>query len=153
MSHWPPVDIEPEISKDPKKVVEELYRLISFNSGDLPAWDRFISLFTENAVMSLRLFPGDPHMWTGPPTEYSQVQVDQEMQEHGYSETPVKEDWMVFGDVAEGRVTFDMQRGDQPAIRCFDGYHLVFQDSRWWVTSILGEIPTTNTQVPKDIVS
>lgn len=152
MSHWPPVEIEPEITSDPQKVIEELYRLISFESGSLPNWDRFISLFTENAVMSLRLFPGDPEMWTGTPAEYAQVQVDKEMEEFGYSETPVKEEWMVFGHVAEGRVIFDMQRGDQPAIRCFDGYHLIFKDDRWWVTSILGEIPLECTELPKDIV-
>jgi len=152
VSHWPPVNVEPEITQNPKKVVEELYRLISFNAGSQPEWERFISLFTESAVMSLRLFPEDPVMWTGSPADYAQVQVDKEMEETGYSEVPVKEEWMVFGDVAEARVIFDMQRGAQPAVRCFDGYHLIFKDKRWWVTSILGEIPLKGTKLPTGIV-
>lgn len=148
MGHWPPVDIETEITTDPKMVVEELYRLISFESGALPNWQRFISLFTENAVMSLRLFPGDTEIWTGSPADYAQVQIDAEMAQHGYSETPVSDQWNIFGDTAQARIVFDMQRSGQPAIRCFDDYHLMFRGGRWWVSSILGEIPMANIEAP-----
>jgi hypothetical protein len=150
MNSWPPKTIESDITSDPKKVVEELYRLISFEAGELPQWDRFASLFTENAVMSLRLFPNDTEMWTGSPIQYAEVQVDKAMEESGYSETPISEQWTIYSAIAESRVIFDMQRGDEPPIRCIDGYHLIFSKGRWWVTSVLGEIPPPGTE-PLDL--
>jgi hypothetical protein len=152
MSQWPPVPVDPEISGDPKKLVKECYRLTSFNAGSLPGWDAFRALFLENAVISLRLFPNDPEIWSGTPTDYARVQVDDEMEELGYSETPVNEEWFGFRDVAECRVMFDMQRGDQDPIRCFDIFHLVYRQKRWWISAIAGEIPTDGLAIPADTV-
>lgn len=139
MKEWPPVQLDEKITATPEGVVEECYRLISFPPGSEPNWDEFKSLFQEKAVLSLRVFPEDDSVTVMDLDEYTIIQMRPDMKKEGYSETVVREDWFKQGDFATCQVIFDMQFGDTPPVRCFDDFHLIKRDGRWWIVSIIGE--------------
>src|SRR5210317_522874 len=41
----------------PEELTRELYALVTFESGQMPDWERVRDLFTEEAVITLRLGP------------------------------------------------------------------------------------------------
>ena len=133
--------------------MKECYRLISFPAGSLPGWGRFKSLFVAKAVLTLRVFPGDETMSVMDLDEYATRQIRDGMKEEGYSETVIKQEWFGFGDVRETRVIFHMQFGDRQPTTAFDIFQLVKLEGRWWITSIMGEIPEVGVKVPSDFLS
>ena len=153
MDSWPPVDLEGSITASPQALVDECYRLISFPAGSLPGWDRFKSLFVENAVLALRVFPEDESMSVMNLDQYARRQIREGMKEEGYTETVLRQEWFGFGDVCETRVIFEMQFGDGEAVTAFDIFQLVKLDGRWWITSITGEVPKAGVEVPDDLLT
>lgn len=153
MKNWPPVRLSEEIVSTPQAVVEECYRLISFPPGSLPGWDAFKSLFVPQAVLTLRVFPEDEAMSVMDLEQYTIQQIREGMKEEGYTETVLKQDWFGFGDVCETRVIFEMKFGDKEPVTAFDIFQLVKLEGRWWITSIMGEIPPPGVEVPKDLLS
>lgn len=40
-------------------LIEAAYDLLAFEPGGLPQWSRFFELFSESAILALRVFPAD----------------------------------------------------------------------------------------------
>ena len=106
----------PDIVGTPEAVVDEAYRLISFEPGSEPRWDRFKALFSPRAVLAFRIFPEDDAVTIMDLDDYIVRQMREGMKEDGYSETILRRDWLVFGDVAEARVVFEMKFGEAAPI-------------------------------------
>lgn len=153
MENWPPVELEDSITTSPQALVDECYRLISFPAGSLPGWDRFKSLFVENAVLALRVFPEDDSMSVMNLDEYARRQIRDGMEEEGYTETVLRQEWFGFGDVCETRVIFEMRFGDREPVPAFDIFQLVRLNGRWWIASITGEVPKPGVEVPDDLLA
>ena len=139
----------PDIVGTPEAVVDEAYRLISFEPGSEPRWDRFKALFSPRAVLAFRIFPEDDAVTIMDLDDYIVRQMREGMKEDGYSETILRRDWLVFGDVAEARVVFEMKFGEAAPIPALDVYQLVRREGRWWIVSIISEIPRPGTPLPE----
>lgn len=138
-----------EVTGTPEAVVEEAYRLIGFDPGGEPQWDRFKALFDQRAVLALRVFPGDEAVTVMDLDEYVVLQIREGMKEEGYEEIPGETEWYVFGDVAEARVVFQIRYGDAEPIPALDIFQLVRRDGRWWIVSIVSDIPKPGTELMK----
>ena len=141
--------LEPDIVGTPEAVVDEAYRLISFEPGSQPQWDRFKALFSPRAVLAFRVFPEDDAVTIMDLEDYVVRQMREGMEEEGYSETILRRDWLVFGDVAEARVVFEMKFGEAEPVPALDIYQLVRREGRWWIVSIISEVPRPGTPLPE----
>ena len=77
--------------------------------GAEPDWEGFRALFHRQAVLALRVFPEDDAITVMDLDAYMVKQMRAGMEEEGYSETLVSRTELVFHDVAEVRVVFEMR--------------------------------------------
>lgn len=141
------VELPAEVTATPEAVVEEAYRLIGFDPGGEPQWDRFKALFDPKAVLALRVFPEDDAVTVMDLDEYVVIQIREGMKEEGYEEIPGETEWYLFGDVAEARVVFHIKYGAAEPIPALDIYQLVRRGGRWWIVSIVSDIPKPGTEL------
>ena len=145
-------EVDRRIVESREAIVAEAYRLISFEPESGPDWKRFNALFTPGAVLALRVFPEDDEVSVMNLREYAVKLMRKGMRESGYREKQVRTDWFEFGDIAEARVIFEIQFGDESPIRALDVFQLVRKDRRWWIVSIIAEIPKPGVAVPPDFL-
>jgi hypothetical protein len=124
----------------PKAVVERAYELISFGPGGEPGWATFRALFTEPAVLALRVFPGDLEITVMDLDTYEAVQVTASMKAEGYDEKPVHATYRETGDICEARVRFQMVFGPDRIHDALDVFQLVRCGGEWRIASIVSEI-------------
>jgi hypothetical protein len=133
-------DLDPAVLSDPARLVEECYRLISFEPGSEPHWPCFRRLFSDKAVLALRVFPEDAAITVMTMDEYMVHQMREGMKERGYSETVLEKRVTRFGDTAEARVDFEMHFGEAPPVPALDVFQLVHLEERWWIVSIVSDM-------------
>jgi hypothetical protein len=124
----------------PDAVVDRAYELISFEAGDAPQWDAFRALFTQPAVLALRVFPGDDHIRVLDLDGYQRVQMRDDLERDGYTEVPLHRDVRITGDLAEVRVEFEMRFPHGPPALALDVFVLVRRGGPWLIASIASEI-------------
>ena len=144
--------VDREVVESREAIVAEAYRLISFQPESGPNWKRFNALFTDRAVLALRVFPEDESVSIMDLDEYAVKLMRKGMREEGYTETQVQTDWFEFGDIAEARVIFEIRFGDEDPIPALDVFQLVRRDGRWWIVSIIAEIPKPGMEIPNDFL-
>ena len=144
--------VDREVVESREAIVAEAYRLISFEPESGPNWERFNALFTDRAVLALRVFPEDESVSIMDLDEYAVKLMRKGMREEGYTETQIQTDWFEFGDIAEARVIFEIRFGDEDPIPALDVFQLVRRDGRWWIVSIIAEIPKAGTEIPSDFL-
>ena len=145
-------EVDRRIVESREAIVAEAYRLISFEPESGPDWERFNALFASGAVLALRVFPEDAEISVMNLREYAVKLMRKGMRESGYSERQVRTEWFEFGDIAEARVIFEIQFGDESPVRALDVFQLVRQDGRWWIVSIIAEIPKPGVAIPPDFL-
>ena len=135
----------------PTAVVDACYNLITFEAGSEPDWDGFRALFHPQAVLALRVFPDDAAVTVMDLDAYMVKQMRQGMEEEGYSETLVSRTELVFHDVAEIRVVFEMKFGEAAPHTAIDLYGLVRLDARWLIVSIVSDIAGADEPLPEGL--
>ena len=75
------------------------------------------------------------------------------MKKTGFEEKIVKMKTMEFGDIAHVLVLYTAQipgvmKAPQEGV---DSFHLIRKDGRWWIVSILNEIPTKDRPKPEEL--
>ena len=75
------------------------------------------------------------------------------VEETGFAETIVRTRPMVFGDIAHILVLYEVEipgsgRGPQQGV---DSFQLIRKDGRWWIVSIVNEIPMADRPVPAEL--
>lgn len=137
----------------PEGLVREVYELVTFGPGSTPDWDRVSSLFLPGAVIVLRT------SWEGS-TVFS---VDGWVRDFvdfiertgaadtGFREEILELESFVFGDIAHVLTLYAASVPDSPTEpqRGVDSWSLVRRDERWWVASVVNEIPTPGRPLPK----
>jgi hypothetical protein len=68
----------------------------------------------------------------------------------GFRESVVRLDATEFGDIAHVVVLYEasIPGASRPPQRGVDSFQLIRRDGRWWIVSILNEIPTTERPAP-----
>ena len=140
------------LTASPTVIVDACYDLISFEAGSGPQWERFRSLFLPEAVLTLRVFPGDAEVTVMDLDAYMEKQMREGMKEEGYSETVLQRTEMIYRDIAESRVLFHMQFGDAAPFTAIDVFQLVRRGGRWWVASIISDILEPGEPIPQGVI-
>ena len=141
-----------EIVESRDAIITEAYRLISFEPESGPDWKRFNALFTDRAVLALRVFPEDEEISVMNLEEYAIKLMRKGMREDGYAERQIRTEWFEFGDIAEARVIFEIRFGDERPIEALDIFQLVRRSGRWWIASIIAEIPKPGATIPDNFL-
>jgi hypothetical protein len=97
-------------------------------------------LFAPEAVLALRLFPGDPEISVLTLSDYERVQVTKAMRETGYEERLLKADYVELGSICEARVEFQMIFGPSDVHDALDVFQLARLGGEWRIVSILSEV-------------
>ncbi len=107
---WPAsADDTPEASPSAREVVEELYRLVTFEAGETPDWSRVRSLFVDDAVVVLRTGRDAMTVFTvdGFVDDFVQFIEQREVEKTGFTERILEMKSTVYGDIAHILVLFD----------------------------------------------
>jgi hypothetical protein len=136
-------------------VVNELYRLVTFDAGTTPDWERVRALFLEDALIVLRTSRTETSVFSvdGFVADFVAFIERANVKETGFAETIVRSTSMVFGDIAHILVLNQAHipgsgRDPQPGV---DSFQLVRKDGRWWIASVVNEIPTPERPLPVEL--
>jgi hypothetical protein len=137
-------------------VVTELYRLVTFDQGTTPDWDQVRALFIDEAVIVLRTSRTDMKVLSvdGFIEEFVSFIDRAGVVETGFVEKIIRTKPMVFGDIAHILVLYDAevpgsQRHPQQGV---DSFHLIHKDGRWWIASIVNEVPMADRPLPAELL-
>jgi hypothetical protein len=133
-------------------IIEACYDDVTFEPGGGPSWERFRSLFLPEALLTLRLFPGDPEITVMDLDTYMVRQMREGMKEAGYSETIVHRRDLVYRNIAETRVIFHMKFGDTAPYTALNIFQLIHKGGRWWIVSVTSDILEPGEPIPAGIV-
>jgi hypothetical protein len=136
----------------PDSLVAALYDAVTFPAGQTPDWDHVRSMFLPEAVIVLRT------SWTATSVfslegfvgDFVRFIEEAGVAEKGFSEKIVRTRSMVFGDIAHVLVLYEahITGSPRPPQQGVDSIHLVQRDGRWWIASIVNEIPTADRPLP-----
>jgi len=135
-----------------ESVVNELYELVTFGPGTTPDWDQVRALFIDEAVIVLRTSRTSTSVFDveGFVGDFVAFIEDRDVVNTGFAEKIVRTKAMVFGDIAHVLVLYTAEipgsgRGPHPGV---DSFQLIQKDDRWWIASVVNEIPTSDRPVP-----
>ena len=136
-------------------VVEELYDLVTFDAGTVPDWEKVRSLFIATGVVVLRTSRQDTTVFSvqGFIDDFVRFIEQADVKETGFKEEIKRMKPMVFGDMATVLVLYEASipgrmRTPQQGV---DSFSLIRKDGRWWIVSIVNEIPTSSNPLPKEL--
>lgn len=138
-----------------QSVVEELYGLVTFDPGKPPDWERVRNLFIDEAVIVLRTGRTETSVFSveGFVGDFVAFIERANVEETGFIERIVRTKSLVFGDIAHILVLYEAEipgspRGPQQGV---DSFQLIRRNERWWIASVVNEIPTADRPVPEEL--
>ena len=135
-----------------REVVEELYRLVTFDAGTAPDWDRVRSLFADEAVVVLRTGLDEMTIFSldGFVNDFVQFIEQSDVETTGFTERILKMKTTVYGDIAHILVLFDshINGSTTPARQGIDSFQLIREADRWKIISITNERPSPGNPIP-----
>ncbi len=139
--------------KDPEVLVRHLYDQVTFPAEKTPDWDHVRSLFLKEATVVMRLDKTKTEALTldGWVLDFVNFIHNADVRTTGFEEKVVKMETMVFGNIAHVLVlytSFVPGKGKAPR-EGVDSFHLMKKGGRWWIVSILNEIPGPDRPKPK----
>lgn len=149
-----------ETNKDEKafsaeEVVDKLYELVTFNAGTTPDWEKVKSLFIDDAVIVLRTSWAETSILSVDDfvADFVEFIESRNVKETGFSETIIKKESMIFGDIATFLVLYEayIPGSERPAQKGVDSFSLIKKDGEWKIISILNEIPTEKNPIPDSL--
>ena len=136
-------------------LVDELYRLVTFDAGTTPDWDRVRSLFMEQAIVVLRTSREETTVFSVDTFVGDFVSFIEraDVKENGFIEKIVRTRPMVYGDMAHVLVLYEaiVPESGKPPQQGVDSFQLVKMDGRWWIVSITNELPRMVGSLPSEL--
>jgi Putative lumazine-binding len=126
--------------RSPGEVVDAAYELLSFEPGQQPDWPGFRRCFHAQAILALRVFPGDPAISVLSLAEYARAQLRDGLKEAGYTEAPQARDVEITGSVATIRQYFTMNFAGRPPVPAIDIFSLIQLEDRWQIISVVSDM-------------
>jgi hypothetical protein len=138
-----------------QSVVEELYRLVTFDPGQTPDWNQVRALFIDEAVIVLRTGRTKTSVFSveGFVADFVAFIQRANVEETGFTERIIRSKSLQFGDIAHILVLYEAlipgsQREPHPGV---DSFQLIRKNGRWWIASVVNEIPTEDRPVPAEL--
>lgn len=139
----------------PQKLIDDVYKLMTFDAGSVPDWDDIKNLFYEDANIVLRT--GMTEMKAINRDGFVDLWIEDiknmKLNETGIKEEKLFERFEVMGDIALCNVIYritipDLNYPPQFGIDCF---HLLKQNGRWYITSIVNEVLRPGVDPPENM--
>ncbi|MCO6512100.1 MAG: hypothetical protein J5I65_15045 [Aridibacter famidurans] len=138
--------------EDPEKLVRDLYDQLTFPAGKTPDWKYVRSMFINDATVTLRTGRDSTTTFSldGWILDFVNFINDRNVKKTGFEERLVTMKPLVYGDIAHVLVLYTaylpgVTKEPQEGV---DSFHLIKKDGRWWIVSILNEIPTKDRPKP-----
>lgn len=152
----PPAAVDHRAPQTAEGVVRELYRLVSVEpGGPLPDWDVVRSLFLDDAVIVLRNTRESTAVFSvdGFIDDFRTFNERARIRERGFTERIVRLKPMVFRDLAHVFVLYEaaISTSSRPPQQGLDSFQVIRKDGRWWIASVVNEIPEADQPIPADI--
>ncbi|HUU94645.1 MAG TPA: hypothetical protein VM487_02820 [Phycisphaerae bacterium] len=136
-------------------VVGELYKLVTFEAGASPDWDKVKSLFLDQAVVVLRTGRDKQSVFSvdGFVDDFVRFSERADVKEKGFTERIVRTKSVIYGDIAHILVLYEasIPGSTRPPQHGVDSFQLVRRSGRWWIVSITNEIVTADRPVPPEL--
>jgi hypothetical protein len=151
-----PVTARPEDVASIDAILGSLYAVISGPAGERD-WDRFHSLFADEAIMGA-MSPTKSGQLTFKrlsPEEYQQNNAEFFMK-NGFWESELGRELIQYGELATVMSAYEFRLKDQnsePAQRGVNNIQLVFDQGRWWITSLIWNAEREENPIPENLLS
>jgi|APSaa5957512535_1039671.scaffolds.fasta_scaffold201167_1 hypothetical protein len=126
--------------KDICQLIERAYDALEFEPDSNPDWDEFAAVFEERCVLALRVFPQDEHIRVLSLQEYMKAQMENDLGDQGYSETPGERSVYMCGDVARVEQMFTMNFALQDPVLAIDIFSLIRNNKTWKIVSVVSDM-------------
>jgi hypothetical protein len=140
---------------NPEALVRELYTLVTFNADKPPDWDKVRNVFLPQAVIVLRTSRDSTSVFDveGFVQDFVTFIERSPAKQAGFEEKVVTVKAMVLGDIARVTVLYQahIPGTKRPPQQGVDVFLLNKRGGRWWITSIVNEIPTPDNPVPEEL--
>jgi len=139
----------------PQDLIEYTYRLMTFDAGDKPDWSIIKDLFIEDAVIVLRTSRTDMSIMNRDGfIELWLRDYDAGLKETGITEEKIVDRYEVMGDMAISYVIYSVTIPDKdyPPQYGIDCFHLLKQNDRWYITSIVNEVLRPGVDPPQSMM-
>lgn len=139
----------------PEGVIRQLYDQVTFPEGEKPDWDYVRSLFIPQATVVMRTGKNETTTLSldGWILDFVNFIYDANVSATGFEEKIVKMQTTEFGDIAHIMVLYTaFLPGKTPTPQeGVDSFHLIKKEGRWWIVSILNEIPGPDRPKPESL--
>ena len=136
----------------PESVIKGLYTLVTFEPGTTPNWEKVKSMFVNDAIIVLRTSRDSTTQFTVNTFVKDFVNFIERADaiKTGFSEKIIGMEKIVFGDIAHFLVLYEasIPGSSHPPMQGVDSFQLVKKDGRWWIVSVINEIPAPDNPVP-----
>lgn len=137
---------------DPENLVRHLYDQVTFSIGETPDWDHVRTLFIKESNVVMRVGKNETATLSldGWVLDFENFIREANVETTGFEENIVKMKSMVFGDIAHILVLYTsyIPNKSKAPREGVDSFHLIKKDGRWWIVSILNEIPSSDRPKP-----
>lgn len=139
--------------QDPDSLVRSLYAAVTFDRGGTPDWSYVRSLFHKDASIVLRVTRDSTAIMTveGFLKDFIDFIDRFRADTTGFRERVLRIKPMVLGNIAHMLVLYDasVPTSPRPPQQGVDSFHLVRNQGRWWITSIVNEVLTRDRPRPE----
>ncbi|MEM9170747.1 MAG: hypothetical protein AAGC56_13970 [Pseudomonadota bacterium] len=135
-------------------VMTAVYEVISGPAGAPRDWDRFVSLFHEDArlIPYASAAPGGAQALS--PTGYVE-RAQTAFQENGFFEVEIGRRVELYGDIAHAFSAYEARRNEddaEPFLRGVNSFQLIRHEGAWRVMTIFWQAETPDNPVPEDLI-
>jgi hypothetical protein len=141
--------------KTAEGVVTELYKLVTFEAGSTPDWERVKSTFIDEAVIVLRTSWENTNIFSveGFVDDFINFIERANAEKTGFMEKIIRMKPMVFGDTAHILVLYEahIPGSPRPPQQGVDSFLLIKKSGRWWIVAVTNELPTPERSLPPEL--
>jgi hypothetical protein len=139
--------------KTAESVVRALYDIVTFPAGTTPDWDAARATFIPQGIVVMRTGPDSTAILSveGWIADFISFIEGRNVKETGFNETVLDVNTTRMGAIASVRVLYESELPPYPARQGVDFFHVIERDGRWWIVSILNELPRWGNEVPAEL--
>lgn len=145
-------DVNPNL-ETPEGLIRHLYEQVTFPAGESPDWDYVRTFFVPQASVVMRMGKNKTATLSldGWILDFVNFIHNADVKSTGFEEKIIKMESTIFGDIAHSLVLYtSFIPGKSKAPReGVDSFHLIKKEGRWWIVSILNEIPGPGRPKPE----
>ena len=138
----------------PQDLIKNTYKLMTFGPGDKPDWETIKDLFIEDGVIVLRTSRTDMSIMDR--NGFIDLWIrdyERGLKETGITEKKVIDRYEIMGDIATCYIIYAITIPDKdyPPQYGIDCFHLLKQNDRWHITSIVNEVLRPGVDPPENM--